>query len=101
MVSIFMADFVFGSVTLTQYKVPVWYALAGADGGYCGVLVALVAFNSSLQVVPHAPFATLYIDVVEAPHESHEIPDADDLGASQAVAVPSVAVFLGVATTRA
>ena len=47
----------------------------------------------------YAPFAILYIDVVEPHHEPDEIPDADDVEVSYAIVAQSVAVFLGSAPT--
>jgi len=74
----------------------VWNELAGGDGDYCAILVA---FNSILQMILYAPFAILYIDVVEPPGEPSEVPDADDVEVNYAVVARSVAVFLGLAAS--
>ena len=61
--------------------------MAGGDGDYCAILVAV---NSLLQMVLYAPFALFYINVVRPPSSSSEY-----VTVSYAVVAESVAVFLG------
>jgi ACR3 family arsenite transporter len=62
----------------------IWTDLAGGDGEYCAVLVAV---NSVLQIVLFAPLAIFYVQVV-----SHG--DKTDVG--YATVAQSVGVFLGI-----
>ncbi|KAI1752572.1 sodium bile acid symporter family-domain-containing protein [Xylaria castorea] len=63
----------------------IWTDLAGGDGEYCAILVAI---NSVLQIVLFAPLAILFIRVIS--HESGGTDVPYDLVAT------SVAVFLGI-----
>ncbi|OJJ47626.1 hypothetical protein ASPZODRAFT_165754 [Penicilliopsis zonata CBS 506.65] len=64
----------------------IWTALAGGDGEYCAILVAI---NSILQMVLFAPFMILFI---------REIDGSEDAGIhiSYSLAAKSVGVFLGI-----
>ncbi|KAL3462842.1 sodium bile acid symporter family-domain-containing protein [Aspergillus heterothallicus] len=63
----------------------VWTGLAGGDGDYCAILVAI---NSILQMVLFAPLAILFIRVIS---------DADDgVTIEYSLAAKSVGVFLGI-----
>ncbi|KAI1115381.1 sodium bile acid symporter family-domain-containing protein [Nemania sp. NC0429] len=62
----------------------IWTELAGGDGEYCAILVAV---NSILQVVLFAPLAVFFIRVIS--HGSEELDVPYDVVAT------SVAVFLG------
>jgi ACR3 family arsenite transporter len=66
-------------------QVLVWTALAGGDGEYCAILVAV---NSILQMVLFAPLAVFFIRII-----SHE---TGTLDISYSVVATSVAVFLGI-----
>ncbi|KAH8742391.1 sodium bile acid symporter family-domain-containing protein [Diaporthe sp. PMI_573] len=63
----------------------IWTGLAGGDGEYCAILVAV---NSILQMVFFAPLAVFFIRVI-----SHE---SGPLDISYSVVATSVAVFLGI-----
>lgn len=63
----------------------IWTGLAGGDGEYCAILVAI---NSILQMVLFAPLAVFFIRVI-----SHE---SGALDVSYSVVATSVAVFLGI-----
>ncbi|KAI1133085.1 arsenical-resistance protein ACR3 [Nemania abortiva] len=63
----------------------IWTELAGGDGEYCAILVAV---NSILQIVLFAPLAVFFIRIIS--HESGE------LDVSYDVVATSVAVFLGI-----
>lgn len=63
----------------------IWTDLAGGDGDYCAVLVAV---NSILQIILFAPLAVFYIKIV-----SH---DTRDLGVKYNRVATSVAAFLGI-----
>jgi arsenite transporter len=65
--------------------VVIWTGLAGGDGDYCAVLVAI---NSILQMILFAPLAVLFIQVI-----SHQ---NKDFHVSYATVATSVAVFLGI-----
>ncbi|MCJ1337511.1 hypothetical protein MMC09_002793 [Bachmanniomyces sp. S44760] len=65
----------------------IWTDLAGGDGDYCAVLVAV---NSILQIVLFAPLALFYIEVVSHTNAT-ELVDIDYSNVAQ-----SVAVFLGI-----
>ncbi|GFF44219.1 arsenite resistance protein ArsB [Aspergillus udagawae] len=63
----------------------VWTGLAGGDGEYCAILVAI---NSILQMVLFAPLAILFIRIIG---------DGDDgLTIEYSLAAKSVGVFLGI-----
>ncbi|KAK8242388.1 arsenical-resistance protein [Phyllosticta capitalensis] len=64
----------------------IWTGLAGGDGDYCAMLVAV---NSLLQMVLFAPLAVLFIRVI-----SRESSSLD--GVSYSTVATSVAVFLGI-----
>jgi arsenite transporter len=66
-------------------QVLIWTGLAGGDGEYCAVLVAI---NSILQMVLFAPLAVLFIHVI-----SH---DQNVVAVSYSTVATSVAVFLGI-----
>lgn len=66
-------------------KVLVWNDLAGGDGEYCAILVAI---NSVLQMVLYAPLALFYLRIV-----SHS---ADSISVDYPTVAKSVAVFLGI-----
>ncbi|QKX53151.1 uncharacterized protein TRUGW13939_00227 [Talaromyces rugulosus] len=61
----------------------IWTGLAGGDGEYCAILVAI---NSLLQMVLFAPLAILCITVI----------DGDSTQFKYSTAAQSVAVFLGI-----
>ncbi|KAJ5110279.1 hypothetical protein N7532_002924 [Penicillium argentinense] len=63
----------------------IWTGLAGGDGEYCAILVAI---NSLLQMVLFAPLAIFFIKVV-----SHS---GSQVTLSYSTAATSVAVFLGI-----
>ncbi|KAF7536287.1 hypothetical protein G7054_g4678 [Neopestalotiopsis clavispora] len=63
----------------------IWTGLAGGDGEYCAILVAI---NSMLQMVLFAPLAVFFIHII-----SH---DQDAVTVSYSVVATSVAVFLGI-----
>jgi len=63
----------------------VWTGLAGGDGEYCAILVAV---NSILQMVLFAPLAVFFIRII-----SHE---SGSLDISYSVVATSVAAFLGI-----
>ncbi|KAF2176863.1 arsenical-resistance protein ACR3 [Zopfia rhizophila CBS 207.26] len=63
----------------------IWTGLAGGDGEYCAILVAI---NSILQMVLFAPLAVLFIRII-----SHE---SGTLDVSYSTVATSVAVFLGI-----
>ncbi|KAI5920621.1 putative arsenite efflux transporter [Camillea tinctor] len=63
----------------------IWTGLAGGDGEYCAILVAI---NSILQIVLFAPLAVFFIRII-----SHESGAAD---VPYDVVATSVAVFLGI-----
>ncbi|KAH6646034.1 arsenical-resistance protein [Truncatella angustata] len=63
----------------------IWTGLAGGDGEYCAILVAI---NSILQMVLFAPLAIFFIRVI-----SH---DESATNVSYSVVATSVAVFLGI-----
>ncbi|CAL5867396.1 uncharacterized protein PFLUO_LOCUS1615 [Penicillium psychrofluorescens] len=64
----------------------IWTGLAGGDGEYCAILVAI---NSMLQMVLFAPLAILFIRVIGGSDQA-----ADSIDYS--LAAKSVAVFLGI-----
>ncbi|KFA70801.1 hypothetical protein S40288_09641 [Stachybotrys chartarum IBT 40288] len=66
----------------------IWNALAGGDGDYCAILVAI---NSMLQMVLFAPLAVFFINVIGGD-------DRNGLqgGAAYSTVATSVAVFLGI-----
>jgi arsenite transporter len=64
----------------------IWTGLAGGQGEYCAILVAI---NSILQIVLYAPLAVLFIRVLGGYH-------ADEFDLSYAIVATSVAVFLGI-----
>ncbi|OQE24352.1 hypothetical protein PENSTE_c007G08137 [Penicillium steckii] len=63
----------------------IWTSLAGGDGEYCAILVAI---NSLLQMVLFAPMAIFFIQVI-----SHS---GSHVTLSYSIAAKSVAVFLGI-----
>ncbi len=63
----------------------IWTGLAGGDGEYCAILVAI---NSILQIVLFAPLAVLFIRVISR--------DSSTLDVPYAVVATSVAAFLGI-----
>jgi ACR3 family arsenite transporter len=68
-----------------SFQVLVWTGLAGGDGEYCAILVAI---NSILQMVLFAPLAIFFIRVIG---------DGDDgLTIEYSLAAKSVGVFLGI-----
>ncbi len=62
----------------------VWTGLAGGDGEYCAILVAI---NSILQMVLFAPLALLFIIVISR---------GNNVDISYSVVAKSVGVFLGI-----
>lgn len=66
-------------------QVLIWTGLAGGDGEYCAILVAI---NSILQMVLFAPLAIFFIRVI-----GH---DDDAVDVSYSIVATSVAVFLGI-----
>ncbi|KAL2001713.1 hypothetical protein VTN02DRAFT_1353 [Thermoascus thermophilus] len=63
----------------------IWTGLAGGDGEYCAILVAI---NSILQMVLFAPMAIFFIRVIGGEHEAASI--------DYSLAAKSVGVFLGI-----
>ncbi|KAI0508479.1 sodium bile acid symporter family-domain-containing protein [Xylaria bambusicola] len=63
----------------------IWTELAGGDGEYCAILVAI---NSILQIVLFAPLAVFFIRVISR--------QSGDLDVPYEVVATSVAVFLGI-----
>ncbi|KAL8724280.1 MAG: hypothetical protein Q9181_006898 [Wetmoreana brouardii] len=63
----------------------IWTGLAGGDGEYCAILVAI---NSILQMIFFAPLAILFIRVISGSHNSVDV--------SYDTVAKSVAVFLGI-----
>ncbi|KAI0016399.1 arsenical-resistance protein ACR3 [Xylariomycetidae sp. FL0641] len=63
----------------------IWTGLAGGDGDYCAILVAI---NSILQIVLFAPMAVFFIRVISR--------ESGDLDVGYDVVATSVAVFLGI-----
>ncbi|KAH8693649.1 putative arsenite efflux transporter [Talaromyces proteolyticus] len=61
----------------------IWNGLAGGDGDYCAILVAI---NSLLQMVLFAPMAVFFIEVISG----------DTVAFEYSTAAKSVAVFLGI-----
>lgn len=70
---------------LNSAQVLIWTGLAGGDGEYCAILVAI---NSILQMVLFPPFAVLFVRII-----SHE---SGTLDVSYSTVATSVAVFLGI-----
>ncbi|PLB42008.1 arsenic resistance protein [Aspergillus candidus] len=62
----------------------VWTGLAGGDGEYCAILVAI---NSILQMVLFAPIAIFFIRIIGG---------SDDVTIEYSLAAKSVGVFLGI-----
>jgi arsenite transporter len=62
----------------------IWTGLAGGDGDYCAILVAV---NSILQMVLYAPLAILFVNVISGGHATH---------VSYSIVARSVGVFLGI-----
>lgn len=63
----------------------IWTGLAGGDGEYCAILVAI---NSFLQIVLFAPMAIFFIRVISHESSVHDV--------SYSVVATSVGVFLGI-----
>ncbi|KAI0424184.1 arsenical-resistance protein ACR3 [Xylaria sp. FL1042] len=63
----------------------IWTELAGGDGEYCAILVAI---NSILQIVLFAPLAVFFIRVISG--------ESGELDVPYDVVATSVAVFLGI-----
>ncbi|KAI1152349.1 sodium bile acid symporter family-domain-containing protein [Nemania diffusa] len=63
----------------------IWTELAGGDGEYCAILVAV---NSILQIVLFAPLAVLFIRIISRESGGIDVP--------YDVVATSVAVFLGI-----
>ena len=63
----------------------IWTGLAGGDGEYCAILVAI---NSVLQMVLYAPLAILFVGVIGRERQAVEV--------SYEVVATSVAVFMGI-----
>lgn len=63
----------------------IWTDLAGGDGEYCAILVAI---NSILQMVLFAPLAIFFIRVISGDSGVHDV--------SYEVVATSVGVFLGI-----
>ncbi|KAI1175386.1 sodium bile acid symporter family-domain-containing protein [Nemania sp. FL0916] len=63
----------------------IWTELAGGDGEYCAILVAV---NSILQIVLFAPLAILFIHIISGGSGEQDVP--------YDVVATSVAVFLGI-----
>lgn len=63
----------------------IWTGLAGGDGDYCAILVAI---NSILQMVLYAPLAIFFINVISRSEMEFFI--------SYSIVAQSVAVFLGI-----
>lgn len=68
-----------------EQKVLIWTGLAGGDGEYCAILVAI---NSMLQMVLFAPLAVFFIHIISR--------EQDAVTVSYSVVATSVAVFLGI-----
>ena len=68
----------------------IWTGLAGGDGEYCAVLVAV---NSVLQMVLYAPLAVLFVGIIGRRGGEGAV---DERNASYATVATSVAVFLGI-----
>ena len=66
-------------------QVLIWTGLAGGDGDYCAILVAI---NSVLQMVLYAPLAVLFIRIIGQSGSSMSV--------SYSTVATSVAVFLGI-----
>lgn len=66
-------------------KVLVWNELAGGDGEYCAVLVAV---NSILQMILYAPLAVFYLRVVSR--------STSAVSVEYSTVATSVAIFLGI-----
>jgi arsenite transporter len=66
-------------------QVLVWNTLAGGDGEYCAILVAI---NSMLQMILYAPLAVLFIKVISRSKNAISI--------DYTTVAKSVAVFLGI-----
>ncbi|KAJ5219065.1 arsenite efflux transporter ArsB [Penicillium cinerascens] len=62
----------------------IWTGLAGGDGEYCAILVAI---NSVLQMILFAPMAIFFIQIISG---------ADNPGLQYSLAAKSVGVFLGI-----
>ncbi|KAI0485262.1 arsenical-resistance protein ACR3 [Xylariaceae sp. FL0804] len=77
----------------------IWTGLAGGDGEYCAILVAI---NSILQMVLFAPLAVLFIRVIGRSSSSSGDGGSEEEDQQQLAAVPyalvarSVAAFLGI-----
>ena len=67
----------------------IWTDLAGGDGDYCAVLVAV---NSILQIVLFAPLAVFYVEVVSRSSEKIDV--------SYQQVAKSVVIFLGMFQPR-
>ncbi|KAL2022774.1 hypothetical protein VTK56DRAFT_4590 [Thermocarpiscus australiensis] len=65
----------------------IWNNLAGGNGDYCAILVAV---NSLLQIVLFAPISLLFIRVFSHPHRDN------DITVSYPTVATSVGVFLGI-----
>lgn len=70
-------------MVLTNSQVLIWTGLAGGDGEYCAILVAI---NSLLQIVLFAPMGVFFIEVISG----------DTITFEYSTAAKSVAVFLGI-----
>lgn len=75
---------VWSQTLLTESQVLVWTGLAGGDGEYCAILVAI---NSILQMVLFAPLAIFFIRVIGG---------SNDVNIEYSLAAKSVGVFLGI-----
>lgn len=73
------------SANMSTSQVLIWTGLAGGDGEYCAILVAV---NSILQMVLFAPLAVFFIRIIS--HENRA------LDISYSIVATSVAVFLGI-----
>ncbi|KAJ5157299.1 Arsenical-resistance protein Acr3 [Penicillium canariense] len=65
------------------FMVLIWTGLAGGDGEYCAILVAI---NSVLQMVLFAPMAILFIRIISD----------DDISLEYSLVAKSVGAFLGI-----
>lgn len=63
----------------------IWTSLAGGDGEYCAILVAI---NSILQMILFAPLALLFIKVIGRSERDEDV--------AYSTVAKSVAVFLGI-----
>ena len=72
-------------LTLPNAKVLIWVGLAGGDGEYCAILVAV---NSLLQIILFAPLAVFFVKIISR--------SQDDITLSYQAVATSVAVFLGI-----